>query len=52
MSRIITHMGHVSYNDIHESWQIKAMVEAGVDVMMLETFTFLSEIKIALLVRH
>ena len=28
--------------------QIKAMVEAGVDIIMLETFTFLSEIKIAL----
>jgi len=28
--------------------QIKAMVQAGVDIIMLETFTFLSEIKIAL----
>ena len=28
--------------------QIKAMVEAGVDIIMLETFTFLSEVKIAL----
>lgn len=45
---------YFAFNLLSLSWrqaftvQVKAMVEAGVDIIILETFRFLSEIKIAL----